>query len=144
MVVHHLGKLKRWCESWLLSPTPEVGVTHVTAAIKLWAGIGSLPTPFWEPVQPGTDKGLQPGANSPGRAHNPPQAVVISHRPLPPQALPTCDCPNPPSPPAPMRKWALISCCFCSLLSGYWKVATVNHEQWWDSWSPEERYSIWG
>ena len=43
MVEHHLGKLKRWCESWLLSPTPEVGVTDVTAAIKLWAGIGHCP-----------------------------------------------------------------------------------------------------
>lgn len=107
----------------------------------------SLPTPSWEPVQPGTDNRLQPGANSPGRVHDPPQAVVISHRPLPPQALPTdptCDCPNPPSPLLheqvslnqllflPSLVWVLKGC-HC-----------VNHEQCWDSWPPEERYSIWG
>ena len=55
----------------------------------LCARTGHYLHPIWEPVQHTTARVLRSRDNIPGRTHVMPQAVAMSHQPLPPQARPS-------------------------------------------------------
>ena len=83
---------------------------------NLCASTGHYPhLPSWEPVQPTSARVPRSRVNFPRRTHGMPQAVAMSHWPLPPQACPTFHIP--PSPPAWVSQSPLISCYFNPILS---------------------------
>ena len=90
---HHQNVLQRRARAAAISA--DTGDGHETLRLllqpprSLCASTGHYPhRPSWEPVQPASARVLWSRVNFPRRTHGAPQAVAMSHWPLPPQARP--------------------------------------------------------
>ena len=93
----------------------------VTAAAKPWVGMGCCQHPPGSLCSLTLPRDMWPGASSPRRAHNPPQTLATSCRTLTKWAQPRHPSSgfHTPLSPAWWSKWALLSCYFGSLWSGW-------------------------